>query len=290
MTRASPSSLSDTPSSFSPSRGGCSPAAQSTGKISSKAYDYAPRSALLGGGGGVDHRAYQPLTDSQLAGNDYEYRRNFSEPEPYHPPGGYHDRQGLTTSHTVNLGKSQSKRAMYMPTTFWTWSFFLLALLQAIICLGLEAFVFGEFEESLRGEARSSDPPSGALTIPTYLTIFIFGFLYQMILVWDALRLKNTIQVIGLCLYNLGMMIYAAVEIDQVDEAVDSLGGNIEPGTWIYLHPCLIATPCVLALGTILLSFVSWKLYDEFAWTIYKQISANLILKRRYLTYQVSSR
>lgn len=178
---------------------------------------------------------------------------------------------------------------MYMPGTFWTWTFFLLALLQAIICLGLEAYVFGEFESSLRGAATTDNRPPGALTIPTYLAVFIFGFIYQLILVWDALRLKNTIQVIGLCLYNLGMMIYAAVEIDQVEEAVRELEstGDIDITSWVYLRPCLIAAPCVLALGTVLLSFVAWKLYDEFSWTIYKHISADLRLKRRYLTYQV---
>ncbi|MCJ1404316.1 hypothetical protein MMC11_007541 [Xylographa trunciseda] len=32
---------------------------------------------------------------------------------------------------------------------------------------------------------------------------------------------------------------------------------------------------------------VAWKLYDEFAWTIYKNISADLKMKRRYLTFQI---
>lgn len=176
---------------------------------------------------------------------------------------------------------------MYIPNTLWTWTFAIIALLQAIICLGLEAYVFGEFESSLTPFARTAPRQAGALTIPTYLAVFIFGFLYQLLLVWDALRLKNTIQVIGLCIYNLGMLIYAAVEIDQVNEAVKSLDNNIDTGTWVYLNPCLIAAPCVLALGTVLLSLTAWKLYDEFAWTIYKHISADLRLKRRYLTYQV---
>ena len=191
------------------------------------------------------------------------------------------------------------KSALYWPSTVWTWSFFLIALAQAIICLALEAYVFGKFESSLynasiqtTNEATgNSDETVGSLTIPTYLTIFIFGFLYQLLLVWDALRLKNTIQVIGLCIYNLGMMVYASVEIDQVRDAISSLSytGSIDQDVWPELRPFLIAAPCILAFGTVLLSFVAWKLYDEFAWTIYKHISADLRLKRRYLTYQVSS-
>jgi hypothetical protein len=35
------------------------------------------------------------------------------------------------------------------------------------------------------------------------------------------------------------------------------------------------------------MSFIAWKLYDEFAWTIYKHISADLRMKRRFLTFQI---
>lgn len=160
----------------------------------------------------------------------------------------------------------------------------LIVLFQAIASLALEAYVFGEFQANLERQG-----PTPTKTIPTYLALFIFGFIYELVLAWDALRLKNTIQVIGICLYNLGMLIYSAVQMDQVNEAINELGnGDIEPGTWLTLKPFLLAAPCVIALGTVSLSFVAWKLYNEFAWTIYKHISADLRLKRRYLVYQVS--
>ncbi|KAK5171027.1 uncharacterized protein LTR77_004171 [Saxophila tyrrhenica] len=240
-----------------------------TAKIATKS-GHKQRSSLLGGSG----NDYQPLSGASFS----------SARQPY-VPGGYHDRQGLPTTTTSNV--RQGKGKMYMPNSLWTWSFFGIALFQAIICLGLEAYVFGEFETSLT-DAATDSRVGAARTIPTYLAIFIFGFFYQLVLVWDGLRARNTIQVIGLCLYNLGMMIYAAVEMDQVNEAVSELGpGLIDTSTWEYLEPCLIAVPCVLALGTVLLSLVAWKLYDEFAWTIYKHISADLRLKRRYLQYQI---
>lgn len=158
----------------------------------------------------------------------------------------------------------------------------IVAIFQTIVNLALQGYVFGKFQHNLLNNAVS-------LTIPTYLALFLFGFLYELVLVWDALRLKNTIQVIGVCLYNLGMVIYSSVEISQVDDAVNELvgQGKIDPGTWPELRPFLVAAPCTIALGTICLSFIAWKLYDEFAWTIYKHISADLRLKRRYLTYQV---
>src|SRR5437764_15192927 len=122
-------------------------------------------------------------------------------------------------------------------------------------------YVFAQFQTSLR-EGASAKPQSR--TIPTYLTLFIFGFLYELVLVYDALRLKNTIQVIGLCVYNLGLLIYAAVQIDQIKEAVlylDSKGlMDRTPDVWDGVRPFLVAVPCILALGTVLMSIVAWKL------------------------------
>ncbi|KAK3075086.1 hypothetical protein LTR53_001912 [Teratosphaeriaceae sp. CCFEE 6253] len=181
---------------------------------------------------------------------------------------------------------------MHLPNTRWTWAFMLVTLCQCIVSLALEGYVFGKFQESLgpgseAGHGKEAQPST--LTIPTYLALFIFGFVYELVLVWDALRLKNTIQVIGICIYNAGLLIYASVEMTQVDDAINALAGvpdAVDPGLWRTLRPWLIAAPCVIALGTVLLSFIAWKLYDEFAWTIYKHISADLRLKRRYLTYQ----
>ena len=112
-----------------------------------------------------------------------------------------------------------------------------------------------------------------------------------MILVYDALQAQNTIQIIGLVVMNLGILIYTAIQKDQIAQAFQALNKVelIDPDYWTIVKPYLIALPCIIALGTALLAFVAWKLYDEFAWTIYKQISADLRLKRRYLIYQVSS-
>jgi hypothetical protein len=117
----------------------------------------------------------------------------------------------------------------------------------------------------------------------------MFGYLYQLFLVWDALRLKNTIQVIGLVIYNVGIMVYAAIQYDQIGDASEALLKLhfLRDDFWRDVKGMLIAVPVLMAAATIAFAFVAWKLYDEFAWTIYKHISADLRLKRRYLTYQV---
>ncbi|KAI1934430.1 hypothetical protein LOZ66_005898 [Ophidiomyces ophidiicola] len=138
----------------------------------------------------------------------------------------------------------------------------------------------------LKGNASTQ---TQSKTIPTFLTLYIFGFVYELVLVYDALRLKNTIQVIGLCVCNLGLLVYGAVQTDQIKDAIGALSsiGNIDGAVWGEMRPFLIAIPCIIGFGTALMAFLAWKLYDEFAWTIYKHISADLRMKRRYLTYQI---
>ncbi len=149
-------------------------------------------------------------------------------------------------------------------------------------------YVFYLFQSSLQGSPPPSIEGSPEETTPTFLTLYIFGFVYQLVLVYDALRLKNTIQIIGLCLYNMGLLMYAAVQMTQISDAIRGLTAKyIDITVWSSIKPFLIAIPCVIAVGTVAMSFVARKLYDEFAWTIYKHISADLRMKRRYLTYQV---
>ncbi|KAI9706159.1 MAG: hypothetical protein M1820_004920 [Bogoriella megaspora] len=202
--------------------------------------------------------------------------------------GGWHHQEGFPTASSSNTKRRSG--LMYRPNSLWTWSFTGVTTLQAIIVLALEGYVLGQFETSIDDAEQNR---TQARTIPTYLALFIFGLLYQLFLVWDALRLQNTIQVIGLCIYNGAMLVYAAVQVGQINDAVKGLDvdgnttGDIDPNLWAQIKPFLVAVPCVLALGTIVMSFLAWKLYDEFAWTIYKHISADLRLKRRYLIYQI---
>jgi hypothetical protein len=89
----------------------------------------------------------------------------------------------------------------------------------------------------------------------------------------------------------VGMLIYASIQYDQTRKAIVALDNlaYIKPGSdvWKDIKPYLLAVPIIIAFFTVLLSLITWKLYDEFAWTIYKHISADLRMKRRFLTFQV---
>ncbi|KAK3329073.1 hypothetical protein B0H66DRAFT_571757 [Apodospora peruviana] len=180
-------------------------------------------------------------------------------------------------------------------STKWSKLFFFTVALQALICVTFEAYVFGRFQSSYKG---SGDAVNGLesqyRTIPTFLTLFIFGFLYVLLLAWDALRMKNTIQIIGLCVANLALLVYTILQIDQIDTSIDKLqnAGYLNQPTpdtdvWQACRPFLIAIPAIIGVVTVGMAYIAYQLYHEFAWDILKQIGADYRMKKRFLHYQV---
>jgi hypothetical protein len=159
------------------------------------------------------------------------------------------------------------------------------------------SYVFGRFQFSLEYQEESNmddSLKSQYRTIPTFLTLFIFGFLYILVLSWDALRLKNTIQIIGLCVANLALFIYTILQIDQINNSITRLlnAGLLKPdeadqNVWAMCRPFLVAIPVIIGVVTIAMSLIAYQLYQEFAWDILKQIGADYRMKKRFLHYQV---
>ncbi|KAG6038080.1 hypothetical protein E4U41_004589 [Claviceps citrina] len=178
--------------------------------------------------------------------------------------------------------------------TKWSAAFMGVTALQAIVCLAFEAYVFARFQTSLGVHMDDPGVQSQYKTIPTFLTLFIFGFLYELVIVWDALRMKNTIQVIGVCIANLALLVYTAIQVDQISGAIYTLfkfnaleHGATHMSVWTKFRAFLLAIPGIIALSTFLMVFISWKLYQEFAWDILKNIGADYRMKKRFLHYQI---
>ncbi|KAM0259977.1 hypothetical protein ACHAQJ_003070 [Trichoderma viride] len=176
----------------------------------------------------------------------------------------------------------------------WAIGFLVVTGTQALINLGFEAYVFGKFQLSLGTYIPVGQVQSQYKTIPTFLTLFIFGFLYELIIVLDALRMKNTIQIIGVCIANLALLVYAALQIEQIQSALDLLEqyNALESGItalmlWDDIKAYLIACPVIIAVATINMVYVAWKLYQQFAWDILKNIGADYRMKKRFLHYQI---
>ncbi|KAI0230150.1 hypothetical protein L0F63_001902 [Massospora cicadina] len=117
-----------------------------------------------------------------------------------------------------------------------------------------------------------------------YLSVFILSRIFQVILVFDAIRNKNTIQLIGLCIFSLVCFGYSVIQINQVLKSEASRApGTANAGVGLPLYSVCF----ILGLVTVFYSFVSYKLYKEYGWEIYKKIGADTQMKKMYLHYQI---
>lgn len=127
------------------------------------------------------------------------------------------------------------------------------------------------------------------MRLQSFLGLFIFALLYELALSYDALRRKNTIQLVGLCVCNLGLLTYGFIQMEEVQSIIGTMvkDKNLSNHLLKVYRIELIIVPVILGVGTVCMIFFTWKLRAEFSWSIYKNISADLQMKRRYLTYQV---
>lgn len=227
----------------------------------------------------MEQRPYQPSAFDTVNVNP-AYNEGYAHREGLVAPSN-----GPSSMHRDKIGFLKSK---------WPAAFMGVTALQAIICLCFEAYVFARFQSTLRPNENSPEVQSQAKTIPTFLTLFIFGFLYELVVVWDALRMKNTIQAIGVCIANLALLVYTAIQVDQIREALRELQkyNALQPNVnmvelWQEVRPYLVAIPAIIALATVGMAFISWKLYQEFAWDILKTIGADYRMRKRFLHYQI---
>lgn len=90
----------------------------------------------------IHHEARTSLLGGQPLDSDYApYTGNTNsarQPTFTAPSGGYHEREGFPTTLPPPVRRAPR---MYIPNTKWTWAFMLIAIVQAVVALTLEAYV-----------------------------------------------------------------------------------------------------------------------------------------------------
>lgn len=108
---------------------------------------------------------------------------------------------------------------------------------------------------------------------------------------YDTLAKKNTIQLFGLCVYAASLCIYTALQVDEYKKILMELLeiGHVRPASvvWYSTSSLLSANAIITGIYVLVISFISFKLYSEFQWTIYRQLNADLAMQRRYFAFKV---
>jgi len=163
--------------------------------------------------------------------------------------------------------------------------------LQAIVVLVMVGITFRMVEVKVDFEQPRYK------TLPCYLALFALAEIFELLMAFDALRLRNIIQLIGITFFHLALMVAAALQVHQTKTALVMLSncdGTLDyvkcggSGTlWKKVEPFLIVAPSVIAAALLAMLFWIKQLYAEFGWAIFHVVGANPKMKTMYQWYQI---
>lgn len=170
-------------------------------------------------------------------------------------------------------------------------SFILTIVLQGVAVLVMVALTFRFVDEHV--SMRSSM----YRTVPCFLALFALAEIFELAMAFDALRLRNIIQLVGILLFHMALIVMSALQIGQTKTALvwygncDGAQNYVNcggPGTlWAKVRPLLIVVPCIIGVSWLALLFFVKQLYEEFGWAIFHVVGANPQMKKMYQFYQV---
>ncbi|KAI9275654.1 hypothetical protein BDA99DRAFT_193057 [Phascolomyces articulosus] len=187
----------------------------------------------------------------------------------------------------------------------WTRAIFINIVIQACLAIIFEAAIFSyhantidtinlhRFNEDYYGPSLLT-AYANARSLLVYFTLFIIAQIFTVILVIDAVCQKNTIELIALVAFEVGMSAYSIIQYYQssnlfsntsdpgISLAVSFLGDSLHASSWAE-----ITQICLMIISSIIFIFLAYKLYLEFGWHIYKKIGADLAMRDRYKMYQI---
>lgn len=134
--------------------------------------------------------------------------------------------------------------------------------------------------------------------VPVNFGLFVLGNVYLAGLAFDALRAKNNLQLFGICISNVGIFVFSIMRYGQTQENADRLRVGYAMGNkpfvkeglhfWPKVQPALIVSSIIVGACMVSSWLITFRLNREFAWAIYRHISGSLLIRRKYLAYQVN--
>ncbi|OJA21604.1 hypothetical protein AZE42_01658 [Rhizopogon vesiculosus] len=161
----------------------------------------------------------------------------------------------------------------------------IVVFIEAIVVVTMVGLTFG----TVRSEAGSHFDGLGYKTLPCYLALFILAEIFEFVMAFDALRLRNIIQLMGIFLFHGALIVSSALQVHETKVAIYGCPTCVSDYVqlWNYVQHFLIVAPCVIAASWFFLMFWFRELYSEFGWVIFHVVGANPKLKSMYQYYQI---
>ncbi|KAG0295602.1 hypothetical protein BGZ98_001326, partial [Dissophora globulifera] len=229
-----------------------------------------------------------------------------SHTRPEYDDNDHYDGHDKRLSGTVS---TRITRLFRFPSSAYGKAMMLTIGFEALLVIILQAIIVSLYFQSLLTtwmppatdgpNAGVSIPPyldsrNQSRSIPAYLIVFVFAQLFQLVFAWDAVRAQNTIEVIGIVIFNLCCFAYSIFEISQIQKTLWDAGENgffTSTDSAMDLNsavkPFLITVVCIIGVTQCLVTWLAYRLFQEFGWKIYKKIGADPNMKKMYRAYQI---
>ncbi|KIM66979.1 hypothetical protein SCLCIDRAFT_1144985 [Scleroderma citrinum Foug A] len=172
---------------------------------------------------------------------------------------------------------NRSYFAKILPDSWACRLFVLTVVIETTIDLAIEGDLLVRLKDG--GNADSDS----AKKMPVYLSIFALAHIFQLVLAVDAVYARNTLQFICLILFNLLFLIYAIIQIGEIQNSATTSEGLIHIPVSVLTN----IIPAVISTAEIAYIALGWKIYNEFGWKVYKLLGADRRIKKMYASYQI---
>ncbi|CAG8619958.1 16808_t:CDS:2 [Dentiscutata erythropus] len=193
----------------------------------------------------------------------------------------------------------------------WTKLFVLTSVLQLIIIVALEGRVLqrnssfrykiqsqiSQFNSTTTNTTNTNstcnlDPSSERMyNIESENVVFMVFQLFQLFLCMNAVYNQNTIQIITIAVTNFLCGLYGIVQIFEIKKWVSDLQIKNCPDNSAFTTQFAkqygsydIPLVIFLVIFASIIAFISFKLYQEFGWNIYKKIGADIQMQKIFKT------
>ncbi|KZV93388.1 hypothetical protein EXIGLDRAFT_768159 [Exidia glandulosa HHB12029] len=162
-------------------------------------------------------------------------------------------------------------------------------LIQAGVVLAMVGTAFGLVE----GSNVDIDTPKYK-TLPCYLALFALAEVFELVIAVDALRLRNSLQLLAILEFHTALVVFSALQIGQTKSALvskpdadcyDVCGGP--HSLWASVQKLLIVVPVALGVSLIGMILTVRALYAEFGWAVFHAIGADPRMRTMYRYYQI---
>ncbi|RBR16013.1 hypothetical protein FVER53590_11138 [Fusarium verticillioides] len=173
-------------------------------------------------------------------------------------------------------------------------AFLSIGLFQGITVTLLMSVVLLQWQEYARPTVIQV--PRG-YSIPTNFSIFIFGFIFHLLFMWDAIRLRSTAQAVLACVINAGFLPLAISQRRDIAEAIESFKTstdsngdhlvNTDMDIWPVIGKILLVIPIIIAVCTLILPISAWYLKQYFSWQSYRNVGADAKMRKIRIIHHI---